>query len=228
MKKILLAATILLGVVVLPSLAMAHWADDNFDDGILNTNLWEVFVGDPLNRTMLVEQNGRLEWLTGYDSGFDAYDASRNYASKWSLALSNDFELSFMGNAAGNTLQGLQFGLLGEHLGVNPVWQGRLSDSGGEDVAMYFSYNTQGDMLTFSTDNISRISAHVGGLRAGGNNYLKIYLGGYSLLSLGGGTAYFDNFQINKGVVTPEPLSCTLFLLGGAALALVRRKNRGW
>jgi len=45
--------------------------------------------------------------------------------------------------------------------------------------------------------------------------------------SMFGSEAYLYNFNVNSGsMVTPEPLSCTLFLLGGAALALVRRKER--
>lgn len=224
MKKILLAAGILLGVVILPSLAMAHWADDNFDDGILNTNLWESIAdNDPLNLAMLVEQNGRLEWLSGYDSDIGA---QRNYASKWSLALSNDFELSFMGNVnvMSGTSLGLQFGLLGEPLGVNPLWQGRLWDTAGADVLMSFSYNTREDMFTFS-NSISGMTGQAGGLRGGGNDYLRIYLGGYGG-SLFGGTGYFDNFQITEGTVTPEPLSCALFLFGGGAIFVSKRFRR--
>ncbi len=225
MKQLILG---LIGLAILaaPNTAKAAAYSDNFDDGILNTNLWEVGNNnDPLDITSLVEQNGRLEWIVKDNDIPYTYNAMNLLFSRWSLALTNDFEFSFVMYAHQIPEQpgGLHFGLVDTTLGHSPVWQGYLSDSQEKEVIEHFSYNAQEDKITILNSGDIH-PTQFDGLKAGGINSLGVFLGGWTHGNpVNSGQAYFDNFQIVKGTITPEPISCALFLLGGGALFTQRR-----
>jgi len=60
-----------------------------------------------------------------------------------------------------------------------------------------------------------------------GISQLGVYLGGWSEgAGLASGKAYLEDFNVNKGTITPEPVSSILFLVGAAPLAYFRYRKK--
>lgn len=99
-------------------------------------------------------------------------------------------------------------------------WE-RLIDSG----VFYARYNSTTDTLQLEAQsgitNFTGLKSELGLTQLG-----VIFAGDSNGASLSSGDAYLSNFNLVKGTVTPEPVSCALFLLGGGALLAVRRFRR--
>ncbi len=100
---------------------------------------------------------------------------------------------------------------------------------GSDDGTLVISYNAADDVLSLlayeeGTEPVVDWSKTDVGLRDDlGINELYVGLGLWSSgAAISDGEACFDNFAMTKGVVTPEPLGCSLFALGGIVLAFLR------
>lgn len=234
--------------------AQAGWVDDNFNDNSQNTNLWTNMIveedeGEAKGKLDFFEQNQRLEWTTA--SGWtDNSDNSCGYGSKWNFILDQDFEVKadfhYDHNAAFSSDEGgVYFGFLnplnpGNYAAIsarNHGINGNIYSAQGLSVSettwgrelisgqLSARYSALEDQLYLSAPEGNAVI--IPGFKSLGINELSVGLGGWSGgAKLNSGDAYLDNFQVTKGHITPEPLSCVLFLSGGAFLALNRRRNR--
>ncbi len=89
-----------------------------FDDGrwYMDSGWWELYIDDPENRTSLLDQNNRLEFITTSGGWTDEYDAERIYRSKWAFDLNYDFEFSVGFHYDHNPTGGSQTGGVGMDL----------------------------------------------------------------------------------------------------------------
>lgn len=99
-------------------------------------------------------------------------------------------------------------------------WE-RLIDSG----MFYARYNSTTDTLQLEAQsgitNYTGLKSELGLTQLG-----VIFAGDSNGASLASADAYLANFNLVKGTVTPEPVSCALFLLGGGALFAAKRFRR--
>lgn len=244
MKKILLAFVIVV-VSVFPSLAKASWVDDNFDDNSINSSLWTTMMlenedGGAKDNLSFFEQNQRLEWITG-SQWMDNSDASGGYISKWALALDQDFavavdfhydhtaafpsdeggvflglassDLSYMVGISARNRGGDAGGLIYQVGGSIPEYNWARTLLSGQLFARWYR---GGDRLYLGASEEDPFI--VKGIGSLGINELKIGLMGWSGgAKLNGYDAYLDNFTAT-GHITPEPVSCALFLVGGGVM----------
>lgn len=259
MKKVRLAVMLLIGFLCMPAVARA----DFFNDGrwYMDSSQWELIVADPENRTNLIDQNNRLEWIT-QPGWAHSYEPMRSYTSKWAFDLNYDFEFNvgfYYGHLAaqypndyGTVVTGLFFGVplqpdtyafaTGASSDVdynnNPVrkfWSSNMVpgeapaeyswDRSNDSGIFYAYYNSLNDELQFSAEG--GMATYTGLRNSLGLTQLGVLFAGDSDgASLASGDAYLENFNLVRGTMTPEPVSCALFLLGGGAMALVRRKKK--
>ncbi len=253
-----LLAVIFLGI---PSIAKANF----FDDGrwYMDSSQWNVFDADPLNRTSLVDQNNRLEWITA-PGWTDTYEPIMGYGSKWAFDLKDDFEFSVGFNYEyiathyphdyGTVLTGLFYGnpnpqqtnsytfatgassdvdynnnskkqywadiVVPGSMPVESNWS-RMNDSG----TLNAHYDSLNDELQFSAEG--GVATYAGLKSNLGLTQLNVFFAaGTDGAPLVSGDAYLNNFKLVKGTITPEPVSCALFLLGGGAMLIGRRLKK--
>ncbi len=96
----------------------------------------------------------------------------------------------------------------------------------------YASYNASTDSLIFlaleqdAGNWVVRHGAGYQGLQTLNLSDVNVYFSGWSQgANLNCGDAYFENFTVVKGNITPEPASMLLFSIGGLALGVLRRKK---
>jgi hypothetical protein len=91
------------------------------------------------------------------------------------------------------------------------------------------SYDAANDILNLSIDDITgKREFAVEQLRETASiDELQVYFSGVSnLASLNPGEAYLENFNVESGSMTPEPISSALFVFGGVAFASRRLLKR--
>lgn len=252
MKKVLLAVVILI-ISVFPSLAQASWGDDNFNDNSMNTNFWTTMIlenedGGAKDNLSFFEQNQRLEWITP-SQWTDNSDVSGGYASKWAFILDRDFAvnvdfhydhtaafpsdeggvflgvassgLSYMVGIAARNHGGAAGGDIYQIGGNIPEFNWTRTLLFGQLSAWYSALE---DKLYLGASEGDPVV--IPGIKSSGINELSVGLEGWSGgAKLNGYDAYLDNFTVTKGHMTPEPISCVLFLVGGGALALMKKRR---
>lgn len=220
MKKVIVLV-LLMVVFLIPSLAWADFFND--EDLFSRIHGWEYFCEDTLNRTSLLDQNDRLEWVTS-PGWYDEYNARAEYASIWAfdLAYNFSFDVRMHLNSYGNG--GLIYGLFEDSPQDSPFWQG--VNWGQMDAVWFCDYNTETDEFRSAVESgLGNFSTLISGLKTDhAMCQLKVFLGGYSYgESFSGSDAYFWDFAVSSGTMTPEPLS--FWLMGiGAFFFSARRK----
>lgn len=127
-----------------------------------------------------------------------------------------------------------------DHYSININWFGVETDQTmnrtATDGRLEASYDSSADELYLAVwENLGADSASdwqvvaddsLTGAKTSGVDAVQLALVGWSEGgALAEGEAYFDNFSLNCGTVTPEPLGCSLFALGSIALAVFKRKK---
>ncbi len=116
MKKVLALTVMiacLLGIAAAatPVCAASPW-DDNFDDNVMDTGLWEhVYLED--DPATFREQNQRLDWFVNGAQMDEGQYITDKYVSTWQYDLSGDmvFQVDFLHQVSANNGTGMNMGL---------------------------------------------------------------------------------------------------------------------
>ena len=144
MKKIFLLAALIALVFCIawasrPVFAASPW-DDNFNDNVTDTNLWEHVYTDSDPATF-AEKNGQLEW---YINGAQMANRSityitDKYVSKWDFDLSTDmtFKVDFSHVTSAGNGTGMNFGVYnGDMTAGSPNYQALIGVKNSVDPAV--------------------------------------------------------------------------------------------
>jgi hypothetical protein len=241
-------------IMLMPRLSHAKTYTDDFNDTITNSALWTASGNyyTPQNTGgvgpfTFAEYDGTLNFASN-DSGL-AYGGRKKYDSVWTVDFNNDFKFSVQYNTLSSADQNgsIEIGLHDAVTNKFELWSGAYND-GTTNVfdarideitnpvnvlrsnsgVIGISYTKANDKLEFiggdGTNNavyanIDNFTSTYGSFE--GFQNLHVYLEGDSDKAIF--NANFDNFNF-QSTVTPEPVSSALFILGGAVLALKRKK----
>ena len=239
----LVVIMVLLSVSILVNANAVDWLDYN------DPTLWDG--SDASKSNIGWNPDGSIPGRYNAYSDGASNDQAGIY-SKWGFDASQDFSVQVnygfdnsatTGNAGIvmffaplNNSTGIQQGV--GRLGATPqyYWNDPIAGNEGGNLRtnslgiLNASYNATSYMVTLSYPEGFTKSINVGA--PGSGDLIGM---GFEVLSdnalITEGDAFFENIQINSGIqvlpaVAPEPISATLFLLGGAGLVAYRRRKK--
>jgi len=253
MKKIIISVLAVLAVIMTAPLC-AHARvgyDDNFNDGVRDVILWTEGGNTGSSKLSLSETGGVLSFTASGVSANPLDEISRSYESTWVADFSRDFTYVvnynnpfssagvdgipvWGGTEIGLHKSGLELWSSAENKGLNKIFDASIWNSNDDFIkqAGRSDTGTIGVSYSVATDTLNFIGITDQGVdvlsgaqildftKTYDATGLHVYLRGWT--EGANFNASLDNFQ--GPVATPEPVSSALFLLGGAALAIKRRK----
>lgn len=129
-----------------PVFAASPW-DDNFNDNVTNTNLWQhIFIqADPAT---FIESNQRLEWYVNGGNITPGQYVTDKYVSKWQFDLDTDmtFKVDFLHQTSAGDGTGLNFGLYYGDMNATPEFKAVM----GVKNTVNASINDGNKVLTYN------------------------------------------------------------------------------